>query len=320
MINVRDISKHYGPVKAVDNISFGVKEGQTFVLLGPSGCGKTTTLRMLNRLIEPTAGKIELAGLDISGQQPEQLRRGIGYVLQHTGLFPHYTVAENIAIVPKLLKWNRQRIEKRSAELLEKLELPPGRYLQSYPAQLSGGQQQRVGLARALMANPPVLLMDEPLGALDPVTRNNIRNEFKQLDELKGKTTVMVTHDIGEAFALGDMICLMNRGTVVQFGTPYQLLFEPRNDFVKEFFDEQRLQLELATLTIADVWNHLPEQEHYGPSEATKLTSLWEILDSLQRSGSDRIRVEMPGTAEQKIVGYRELMAAYSDFKTRPHE
>jgi len=319
MIDVLGISKHYNSVKAVNDISFNVKEGTTLVLLGPSGCGKTTTLRMLNRLVEPTAGKIVLDGIDIATKQPELLRRGIGYVLQHTGLFPHYTVAENIAVVPKLLKWDALKIKKRSAELLEKLNLPPGQYLNSYPGQLSGGQQQRVGLARALMANPPVLLMDEPLGALDPLTRNNIRKEFKRLEELKGKTTVMVTHDIAEAFELGDSICLMNQGRIAQLGTPYQLLFQPQNDFARDFFNEQRLQLELATLSIEDVWQHLGDDEEYRSTPATKSRSLWEILDSLQRSGSNRIRVELPGTGKQKVIGYRELMTAYSDYKNRQH-
>ena len=317
MIHVRGISKHYNSVKAVDNISFHVREGETLALLGPSGCGKTTTLRMLNRLVEPSHGSIELAGKDILKQQPEVLRRGIGYVLQHTGLFPHYTVAENIAIVPKLLKWEKRKIEQRSTELLEKLELPPGQYLNSYPAELSGGQQQRVGLARALMADPPVLLMDEPLGALDPVTRNNIRKEFRQLDELKNKTIVLVTHDVAEAFELGDTVCLMNRGRIEQLGTAQQLLFTPQNDFVKHFFDEQRLQLELTSVSVADVWEHLPDEAGSGAPIMTGTSSLWQILDSLQRSGSSRIVVELAETREQKHIGYKELMNAYSDFKDR---
>ncbi|NEU07968.1 ATP-binding cassette domain-containing protein [Flavihumibacter sp. R14] len=320
MINVQGISKYYNSVKAVNKVSFEVKKGQTLILLGPSGCGKTTTLRMLNRLIEPSEGIIKLDGKDISNQQPEILRRGIGYVLQHTGLFPHYTVAENIAIVPKLLNWDKQKIEKRSAELLEKLELEPGKYLHSYPGALSGGQQQRVGLARALMANPPVLLMDEPLGALDPITRSNIRQEFNRLDELREKTIVMVTHDIAEAFELGDNICLMNHGIIQQIGTPYQLLFEPQNSFVKDFFNEQRLQLELTVLSIADVWGHLSEQKHSESTMVSKGENLWEVLDSLQRSGSNRVRVNNPASGEQKVIGYRELMTAYSDFKNSVHE
>lgn len=318
MINVHSISKLYGSVKAVSNISFNVKKGETLILLGPSGCGKTTTLRMLNRLIEPSEGWIELDGQNILNEQPEKLRRGIGYVLQHNGLFPHYTVAENIAIVPKLLGWDKQKIAKRSAELLEKLHLPAAEYLHSYPHQLSGGQQQRVGLARALMANPPVLLMDEPLGALDPVTRAKIRKEFNQLDELKDKTIVMVTHDIMEAVELGDRICLMNQGAIEQIGTSNQLLFEPHNDFVKDFFNDQRLQLELKALSMLTIWNHIPRQD----DPTTKIildhqTGVWEALVALSASDNNSIRIKNSLTGEFKTFGYAGLMTAYNDFKHR---
>ena len=208
MIEVNQVSKYFGPVKAVDSVSFSVAESETLVLLGTSGCGKTTTLRMLNKLEEPSAGTIYFNNQLISEILPEQLRRRMGYVLQHTGLFPHYTIAENMAIVPRLLKWETNRIQERALELLQKLHLSED-YLALYPDQLSGGQQQRVGLARALMADPPVLLLDEPFGALDPITRSHIRQEFLNIDELKRKTIIMVTHDITEAFELGDRICLM---------------------------------------------------------------------------------------------------------------
>jgi len=248
MIKVEHLSKHFGKVKAVDGISFDVKEHENLILLGTSGCGKTTTLKMINRLIEPTGGKIFIDDKNIFEQSPEILRRGIGYVLQNNGLFPHYTVAENIAIVPQLLKWDKKRIEKRVKELLEKLHLSND-YLNVYPNELSGGQQQRVGLARALVADPAVLLMDEPFGALDNVTRSKIHQEFKALDELKRKTIIMVTHDVQEAFELGDRICLMDKGKIVQNGTPAELLFKPVNNFVKDFLQEQRLQLEFKSDT-----------------------------------------------------------------------
>lgn len=317
MIHVHRVSKFYQAIKAVDDISFDVQSGETLVLLGPSGCGKTTTLRMLNRLTEPNAGLIELDGENISARDPEKLRRGIGYVLQHHGLFPHYTVAENIAIVPRLLKWDQPRIAKRSKELLLKLHLDPEEYLQSYPAQLSGGQQQRVGLARALMADPPVLLMDEPLGALDPVTRANIRKEFNQLDELTNKTIVLVTHDVLEAFELADRICLMNRGRIVQIGTPYQLLFEPENDFVKGFFADQRLQLELKTLRINDLWALISfrDDQETGRILSSEI-DIWEALEALLRSDRNTIRIHHSTTGEHKSCGYKELMTAYSDFKS----
>ena len=318
MINVQNLSKFYGSVNAVHQISFSVREGETLILLGTSGCGKTTTLRMLNRLIEPTGGTIELDGKNISDLQPEKLRRGIGYVLQDNGLFPHYTVAENLAIVPKLLRWDREQIEKRTVELLDKLHLPASQYLNFYPNQLSGGQQQRVGLGRALMANPPVLLMDEPLGSLDPVTRASIRREFMELDELKEKTIVMVTHDIPEAFELGNRICLMDKGSIVQIGTPYQLLFEPVNNFVKSFFQDQRLQLELKILKLLDVWDYLPDS---GWPDAEKTlddnTNIWAALNILPDTRNSRIRIENTKNAEFKTSGYNELMIAYSEFKNR---
>src|SRR5476651_842321 len=258
MIKVEHLSKHYGKLKAVDGISFDVNEGENLILLGTSGCGKTTTLKMLNRLIEPTSGRIFINGQNILEQQPEVLRRGIGYVLQNNGLFPHYTVAENIAVVPQLLKWDKKQTDKRIGELLEKLHLDKS-YLNAYPKELSGGQQQRVGLARALVADPPVLLMDEPFGALDNVTRSNIHKEFKALDELKRKTIVMVTHDVQEAFELGDRICLMDKGKIVQSGTPAELLFNPANEFVEGFLKDQRLQLEFKAVRLRDLWNILPE-------------------------------------------------------------
>jgi osmoprotectant transport system ATP-binding protein len=187
MIKVEHVSKTFGKIKAVEDISFDVREGENLVFLGTSGCGKTTTLRMINRLTEPSEGTIMVNGENILHQQPEQLRRSIGYVLQHNGLFPHYTVAENISIVPQLLRMDKEQTRKRTMELMEKLHLSPGKYLHVYPDQLSGGQQQRVGLARALAANPPVLLMDEPFGALDTITRNTIRKELSELDEFKRK-------------------------------------------------------------------------------------------------------------------------------------
>jgi osmoprotectant transport system ATP-binding protein len=227
MIKVEHLVKTFGSAKAVNGISFEVAEGETLALLGTSGCGKTTTLKMLNRLIEPNSGTIYINGKNILEENPELLRRGIGYVLQNNGLFPHYTVAENIAIVPQLLKWDKAKTDKRINELLGKLHLTK-EHLNAYPSELSGGQQQRIGLARALVADPPLLLMDEPFGALDNVTRSKIHGEFKALDELKRKTIILVTHDVQEAFELADRIALMDKGKIVQIGTPAELLFAPK--------------------------------------------------------------------------------------------
>jgi len=235
MISVRNVSKSFGATIAVNDISFEVKEGENFILLGTSGCGKTTTLRLINRLLEPDKGTITINNRSIFEERPETLRRGIGYVLQNNSLFPHYTVRENIAVVPGLLKWEKNKTDQRVEELIGKLQLSSD-WMDKYPSQLSGGQQQRVNIARALAAYPPVLLMDEPFGALDAITRTAIREEFNNLDELKKKTIVMVTHDVYEAFELGDTICLMDNGKIVQAGTAEQLLNEPATAFVAHFF------------------------------------------------------------------------------------
>jgi osmoprotectant transport system ATP-binding protein len=268
MIEVKNITKTFGPHKAVDNISFSVGDGENIVFLGTSGCGKTTLLKMINRLLEPDSGEILIGGRRIRDQHPEELRRGIGYVFQNNGLFPHYNIEENIGIVPRLLGWDVGRIAARTAQLMEKLHLPPGQYRNAYPHELSGGQQQRVGIARALAANPPVLLMDEPFGALDPITRASVRKDFKELDELRSTTIVLVTHDVKEAFELADRIFLMDNGTIVQQGTPDQLLFQPGGEYAREFFEEQRFQLEAARIGAADypalirAFDHFRKTQH----------------------------------------------------------
>ncbi|AHJ97577.1 ABC transporter ATP-binding protein [Hymenobacter swuensis] len=253
VIEAHHLTRYYGAQAVVQDVSFTLQAGETLVLLGPSGCGKTTLLRMLNRLIEPDAGTVTINGQDVRQQQPEQLRRGIGYVIQQVGLLPHYTVAENVAVVPQLLGHPAAQVAARTEELLRRLHLPPERYGRQYPHQLSGGQQQRVGLARALAADPPIILLDEPFGALDPITRASIRREFRELPELRRKTVVLVTHDVTEAFELADRILLLNAGQTQQLGTPHELLFRPANDFVRQFFEAERLGLQLRTLRLADV-------------------------------------------------------------------
>ncbi len=238
-LSIQHLTKKYGNRTVVNNLSVTVGAGETLVLLGTSGCGKTTTLRMINRLIEPSSGQILGNDIDIRQQDVQTLRRSMGYVMQESGLFPHYTVAQNIAVVPRLLGWEPARIMARTLELMAMLRLPDN-LLNHYPAQLSGGQRQRVGLARALAADPPIVLMDEPFGALDPITRAGIRQEFAQLEALRSKTIVLVTHDVAEAFALADQICLMDAGVVQQYGKPHDLLDHPANAFVQHFFDLAR--------------------------------------------------------------------------------
>ncbi|WPU98710.1 ABC transporter ATP-binding protein [Mucilaginibacter sp. cycad4] len=316
MIKVDKLSKHFGEVKAVDGVSFEVEDQESLILLGTSGCGKTTTLKMINRLIEPTSGAIYINGKNILEQQPETLRRGIGYVLQNNGLFPHYTVAQNIAVVPNLLKWDKEKTEKRTTELLEKLHLDAS-YLNVYPNELSGGQQQRIGLARALVSDPPVLLMDEPFGALDNVTRSKIHAEFKALDELKRKTIIMVTHDVQEAFELGDRICLMDQGKIIQSGAPAQLLFNPVNDFVKDFLKHQRLQLEFKAIKLTDLWDLLPElHKETNASSFTAGTNLWEALESFKFSDEETINISKDQN-QVKTVSFEQLMTAFYQYKNR---
>ncbi len=320
MINVDRVVKSFGDKKAVDDISFKVEEGENVVLLGTSGCGKTTTLRMINRLTESTSGNISVAGKNIKDVSAEELRRSIGYVLQHNGLFPHYTIAENIAIVPELLKWPKQNIIKKTARLLEQLHLPQN-YLQLYPQQLSGGQQQRVGLARALAADPPVLLMDEPFGALDAVTRTSITKEFRQLEVLKNKTIVLVTHDIKEAFELGDKILLMDQGKIIQAGSPGDLLFNPANKFVADFFENHRLQLELSAVLLKDIWAYL-QPVHLNKSDLHEISfekSIWDALENLALKKQLGVQVKDSSTGEIKLAGYDSLFTALGAFKQSKH-
>jgi osmoprotectant transport system ATP-binding protein len=275
MISIEAVSKTFGSGKAVDTISFQANDKEILVLLGTSGCGKTTTLKMINRLVEPDSGNIFIDGKNIKDQKPEALRKTIGFVMQHAGLFPHYTVAQNIAIVPNLLKWEKQRTEKRTSELLEKLHLSED-LLKVFPHELSGGQQQRIGVARALIADTPVLLMDEPFGALDTITKSAIHHEFKNLDELKNKTTILVTHDVVEAFELGHRIGLMDKGKIVQMGSPAQILYQPANNFVKDFFAGNRLMLEYKIASVNRVAPFL--KKPLKTQELVRDTNVWEAL------------------------------------------
>jgi osmoprotectant transport system ATP-binding protein len=256
MIVLKDVSKTYdtGQV-AVCNISLHVPAGKMLVLLGGSGCGKTTTLKMINRLVEPTSGRIEVDGRDVGSMDPVQLRRGIGYVLQGSGLFPHMSVADNIAVVPRLLDWPAERIEKRVEELMRLVHLPSEEFRSRMPRQLSGGQQQRVGFARALAAGPKVMLLDEPFGALDPVTRDELRNEFLQLRRYLGLTAVMVTHDITEALLCADLIAVMNAGRLLRVGTPHELLIDPGDDFVAALMSSPKRQAEQLEALVASQAN-----------------------------------------------------------------
>jgi osmoprotectant transport system ATP-binding protein len=258
-------------VPAVDNVTLEIPAGEIVMLVGPSGCGKTTTMKMINRLIEPTSGRILIGEDDVTRGNPDELRRHIGYVIQGAGLFPHLTVGDNIAIVPRLLKWDKKRISDRIDELLDLVSLDPGKYRDRYPRELSGGQQQRIGVARALAADPPVLLMDEPFGAVDPITRQRLQDELLRLQEELRKTIVFVTHDFDEAVKLGDRIAILQVGSkIVQYDTPEQILANPADDFVSDFVGHGAALKQLTLTRVRDVDLHEAAVARVGgdPAEA----------------------------------------------------
>ncbi|MGH2452051.1 MAG: ATP-binding cassette domain-containing protein [Candidatus Limnocylindria bacterium] len=256
-VELRHVSKRYGPAAeghgAVNDLSLAVDAGGISVLVGPSGCGKTTTLKMVNRLIEPTSGQILIDGEDVAASEPTALRRRIGYVIQQVGLFPHQTIGENVATVPDLLGWPRRRIAARVDELLDLVGLAPDRYRDRYPAQLSGGERQRVGVARALAAEPPVMLMDEPFGAVDPIVRERLQDEFLRIHARLGTTVLFVTHDIDEAIKMGDRVAVMDAGRLIQYAPPAELLTSPANDFVARFVGADRGLKRLSLTRVGDV-------------------------------------------------------------------
>jgi osmoprotectant transport system ATP-binding protein len=301
MITVESVSKSFNGKVAVDQISFQAHDHEILVLLGTSGCGKTTTLKMINRLIETDSGNILVNGQNIREQKIEELRMGIGFVMQHSGLFPHYTVQQNIAVVPKLLKWDKKKIQNRIEELLYKLHLSED-LLSRFPDELSGGQQQRVGIARALIANTPVLLMDEPFGALDNITKTDIHTEFKSLEELKNKTIILVTHDVQEAFELGHRICLMDKGKIIQTGTPKEMLYHARNDFASDFFAKNRLLLEYKIATLKDVFTFMKPEDRFDELDFKETTSVWNALQKL--------------SSDYKNTGhYENLIKGFNDYR-----
>lgn len=241
LLKLENVSKVYkGGKKAVNGIHLDIAKGEFICFIGPSGCGKTTTMKMINRLIEPTSGSIYIDGENIMTQDAVKLRRKIGYVIQQIGLFPHMTIQENISLVPKLLKWPQDKRKERARDLLKLVDMGP-EYLERYPHELSGGQQQRIGVLRALAAGPPLILMDEPFGALDPITRDTLQEEFKKLQKTLNKTIVFVTHDMDEAIKLADRIVILKDGEIVQVGTPDDILRYPANDFVEDFIGKDRL-------------------------------------------------------------------------------
>ncbi len=273
-VELRQVSKLFaGGIQAVDGVSLTIAPGRTVALLGPSGCGKTTTLRLINRLEEPTNGQVLVRGQDVTRQRPEVLRRSIGYVIQEGGLFPHFNVSANVAIVPRLLGWPADKIHKRVGEVLDMVGLPEAEFGRRLPAELSGGQRQRVGVARGLAADPDILLMDEPFGALDPGTRAALQDEFIRLQAKLRKTVVMVTHDLAESGKLADEIVLLDKGKVVQEGTLADLLLRPANGQVRAFLGRQIQGLALEVLRLRHVVADLPVVSP-GPNASTLSSDL----------------------------------------------
>jgi len=292
MIRLDNVTKLYpgaaGP--AVDALSLVVPEATTTALLGPSGCGKTTTLRMINRLVEPSAGRIEVAGRDVASVDPVMLRRSIGYVIQQGGLFPHMTVAQNVATVPRLLGWDAARVAARIDEMLTLIGLDPAEYRDRYPRALSGGQRQRVGVARALAGEPPVLLMDEPFGAVDPIGRERLQNELLAILRRVRKTVVVVTHDVDEALKLADHVAILDRGRLVQHAPPEEILLRPANSLVAEFVGHDRALKALALLTVAE--RRRPDGPPAGDRpEIAPDASLREALSRMLETGQQELSV-----------------------------
>jgi osmoprotectant transport system ATP-binding protein len=301
MIELDAVTKRHGQTVAVNALSLHVPAGGITVLLGPSGCGKSTTLRMINRLIAPTSGTIRLEGRDTADIDPITLRRGIGYVIQDAGLFPHWSVAKNIAAVPALLGWKQDKIDARVAEMLRLVDLDADQFAAKRPNLLSGGQAQRVGVARALAADPKLLLMDEPFGALDPITRRDLQAAFRRIQRETGKTIVLVTHDIEEALLLGDHIAVLRAGSLVQHGTPLELLEQPADAFVRDFFGGATSGMRRLSLLPAAARAHSGEAPGAAlPADA----SLREALEAMLARGHDRVGIDGAG-----VVALSDLLA-----------
>ncbi|MET8870214.1 betaine/proline/choline family ABC transporter ATP-binding protein [Nonomuraea sp. NPDC004580] len=305
-IELRSLTKQYPgqAAPAVDNVTLDIPAGELVVFVGPSGCGKTTTMKMINRLVEPTSGEILIGGEDVLSLNPDELRRHVGYAIQQVGLFPHLTVAQNIGLVPKLLGWSQAKVAERVEELLALVSLDPSAFRDRYPRQLSGGQQQRVGVARALAADPPVMLMDEPFGATDPITREHLQNEFVRLQKQLRKTIIFVTHDFEEAIKLGDRIAILReRSHIAQYDTPANILANPADDYVASFIGQDGTLKRLALLRIEDI---PPAEPSPDPAllQVAAGTTLREALDLMLAHGTDRC------STPSGVLTYASLCAA----------
>jgi osmoprotectant transport system ATP-binding protein len=312
VIRLDQVGKQYpGSARpAVDGLTLEIADGLVVILIGPSGCGKSTTLRMINRLIEPDRGTIELYGVDIRTLDVEDLRRDIGYAIQGVGLFPHWTVRENIGTVPWLKGWDKQRIRDRVDELLALVGLDAGHYADVYPGELSGGEAQRVGVARALAADPPILLMDEPFGAVDPLTRDRLQQEFLAIQRRLRKTVVFVTHDIDEAVRLGDRIAIMRDGALVQYDRPERVLAYPADAFVSEFVGAERALKRLALRSVGEVFAGGTPVPDGLPSVSSGAT-LKEALVAILETGTESLAVRDEAGSTVGVMSLEDLMSVF---------
>ncbi len=324
-IRFENVSKVFpGGVAAVRDLTLQVEEGETLVLLGTSGCGKTTTMKMVNRLLHVSAGRILVHGEDIAKQDPVALRKGIGYAIQHIGLFPHMTIAENIGVVPQLIGWSSERTREQVDRMLTLVGLAPDEFRDRYPNQLSGGQKQRVGVARALAADPPIVLMDEPFGALDPITREQLQTEFLELESRIRKTVLFVTHDVFEAVKMGDRIALLDGGRLQQLATPAEFVERPANAFAEQFLGQHRFQLSLLTRTVQGALQ-APASGGAGqaaPPEGPVIKphdSLIQALDLFKQTGAAALPV-VEGDAPVGELTRRALLKAIGDAFDEPGE
>lgn len=304
-VRLQQVTKKYDELFAVEQLDLDLQGGELLILIGPSGSGKTTTLRMINRLIEPDDGIITINDHDIMEFDSVRLRRNIGYVIQDIGLFPHMTIKENIGLVPRLEGWSDQEISDRVKHLLDFVSLPPESFMDRYPAQLSGGQQQRVGLARALAMDPPLLLMDEPFGALDPILRKQLQDEFNVIKQEIGRTILFVTHDIDEAFKLGDRIGIMSDARLIQIGTPEELILHPENELVSDIVDAKRKFKHIDTLRVKDMMSPITDKYLFDAGmtahEAVNRMTQTNVELAIVLDGSDLVRyVEMADLVQQK--------------------
>ncbi len=298
-IRFKNITKKYGSSFAIEDLDLGIEGGELLILIGPSGSGKTTTLRTINRMIEQDSGSVTINEIDTRELDPVRLRRNMGYVIQNIGLFPHMTIAENIGLVPKLGGWDKKKIEDRVRYLLDFVSLPPDMFMDRYPRQLSGGQQQRVGLARAMAMDPPLLLMDEPFGALDPILRKQLQKEFLKIKKEIGKTIVFVTHDIEEALILGDRIAIMNQAKLVQVGTPEELIFNPVNEMVASIVDTDRKFKHMDTLKVKDLMSIFEDRYMIDAS-----LNACDAVDKMTRSDVETVFVFKDG----EVLGQIRMM------------